>query len=56
MLRPEFSSYQEAYQLVTDYIEFYNKGRIHGSLYDFAPGEFRQQLAAGKLKPFIVKV
>lgn len=54
--RNEFASFQEAYQVVTDYIKFYNERRIHGSLYNFAPCEFRQLLAAGKLKPFIVKV
>jgi len=52
----EFVSYQEAYQLVNEYIQFYNERRIHGSLYDFAPCEFRRRLAAGQFKPFIVKV
>lgn len=54
--RYEFISYQEACQTVINYIQFYNERRIHGSLYDFAPHQFRQQLAAGQLKPFIVKV
>jgi putative transposase len=54
--RHEFLSYQEAYQFVNDYIRFYNERRIPGSLYDFAPCEFRQMLAIGQLKPFIVKV
>lgn len=54
--RHEFVSYQEAYELVGEYIQFYNERRIHGSLYDFAPCEFRQRLAAGQLKPFVVKV
>ena len=54
--RHEFSSYQEAYELVSEYIRFYNERRIHGSLYDFAPCEFRFKLAMGQLKPFIVKV
>jgi len=54
--RYEFSSYQEAYQIVIEYIQFYNERRIHGSLYDFSPCEFRQRLCTGELKPFIVKV
>lgn len=43
----EFESYQQAYQLVGEYILFYNERRIHGSLYDFSPCEFRRRLAAG---------
>jgi putative transposase len=54
--RHEFSSYQEAYQFVIEYIGFYNERRIHGSLYDYAPCEFRKMLVAGQVKPFIVKV
>lgn len=54
--RHEFSSYQEAYQFVIEYIQFYNERRIHGSLYDYAPCEFRKMLVAGQVKPFIVKV
>ncbi|MHB1256542.1 MAG: integrase core domain-containing protein [Dethiobacteraceae bacterium] len=52
----EFSSYQEACQTVINYIQFYNERRIHGSLYDYAPFEFRKLLAAGQINPFIVKV
>ena len=54
--RHEFSSYQEACQTVINYIQFYNERRIHGSLYDYAPFEFRKLLAAGQINPFIVKV
>ncbi len=43
--RHEFSSYQEACQTVINYIQFYNERRIHGSLYDYAPFEFRKLLA-----------
>ncbi|KUK52449.1 MAG: transposase [Desulfotomaculum sp. 46_296] len=52
----EFESYQQAYQFVSEYIQLYNERRIHGSLYNYAPYEFRQRLAAGQLKPFTVKV
>lgn len=54
--RNEYASYQDAYRIVTDYIQFYNKRRLHGSLYDLSPLEFINQLAAGQVKPFIVKV
>lgn len=54
--RYEFINYQEAYQVVTDYIQFYNQRRLHSSLYDLSPLEFVNQLAAGQVKPFIVKV
>ncbi|SFH42894.1 Integrase core domain-containing protein, partial [Desulfotomaculum arcticum] len=54
--RHEFVSYQDAYQVISDYIQFYNKRRMHGSLSDLSPLEFINELAAGKVKPFIVKV
>ncbi|WP_179233063.1 IS3 family transposase [Paenibacillus rigui] len=31
--RDEFGSYQEAYEVVTNYIRFYNERRMHGNLY-----------------------
>jgi putative transposase len=54
--RYEFSSYQEACQTVISYIQFYNERRIHGSLYNYSPYEFRKLSAAGQLSPIIVKV
>ncbi|MEW5952830.1 MAG: IS3 family transposase [Bacillota bacterium] len=45
--RYEFASYQEACQTVIEFIVFYNDRRIHGSLYDYSPSEFRKQLASG---------
>lgn len=54
--RYEFSSYQEAYEIVTGYIRFYNERRMHGSLYDLAPKEFRKALAAGEIQARAVKV
>lgn len=54
--RHELASYQDAYQIVTEYIDFYNKRRLHGSLYDLSPSEFIDQLTTGQVKPFIVKV
>lgn len=54
--RYEFISYQDAYKIVTDYIQFYNQRRLHGSLYDLSPLEFIKQIAVGRVKPFIVNV
>lgn len=54
--RQEFMSYQEAYEVVSQYIGFYNDRRMHGSLYDLAPEQYRVAMAAGEVKPLIVKV
>ena len=42
--RHEFESYRQAYETVTNYLLFYNQRRIHGSLYDLSPVEFKQAL------------
>ena len=52
----EIMSYQEAYEIVSDFIDFYNKRRIHCSLHNLSPVEFRNRLAAGQVKPLVVKV
>ncbi|MGN7472463.1 IS3 family transposase [Brevibacillus sp. SAFN-007a] len=54
--RHEFESYQQAYETVTNYLLFYNQRRIHGSLYDLSPVEFRQAVEEQRVKPFVVKV
>ncbi|MDQ6420512.1 integrase core domain-containing protein [Paenibacillus sp. LHD-117] len=54
--RHEFMSYQEAYDTVTKYIRFYNERRMHGSLYDQAPEQYRVAAATGEVEPLIVKV
>jgi len=38
--RYEFTTYAEAYEIVSDYLKFYNKIRIHGSVLDMAPEVF----------------
>ncbi|WP_051236262.1 integrase core domain-containing protein [Paenibacillus pinihumi] len=53
--RHEFYSYKEAYEVVTRYIRFYNERRMHGSLYDLAPKQFRQAVATQQVKAKIVK-
>lgn len=40
LARYEFMSYAEAYQVVTEFIRFYNERRIHSSICDLAPQEF----------------
>lgn len=54
--RYAFSSYQEAYEIVTNYICFYNERRIHGSLHDLAPKQFRQAVSMQQVKAKVVKV
>ena len=54
--RNEFATYQEAYQVVTDYIDFYNHRRIHGSLQDLSPVEFRKRVASNSIQAEVVKV
>lgn len=54
--RNEFSSYQEAYSTVTSYISFYNERRMHGSLYDLAPEQFRKAVAAQQVQALMIKV
>ncbi|QQE73200.1 IS3 family transposase [Brevibacillus composti] len=56
MQRNEFQSYQEAYEIVTNYLLFYNQRRIHGSLYDLSPVEFGKAFALQLITPFVVKV
>lgn len=36
----EFQSYAEAYEVVKEFVEFYNKIRIHSSLRFMSPNEF----------------
>lgn len=38
--RWEFTNYKEAYQIVNDFMNWYNNGRIHSSLRYLAPHEF----------------
>lgn len=52
----ELTSYQDAYKVVSEYIEFYNQRRIHGSLYDMSPTDFLKKYLAKQIKPFVVKV
>jgi putative transposase len=54
--RYEFQTYAEAYEAVSEYIQFYNERRIHGSLYDLSPVQFTEAMKAGTVRPLVVKV
>lgn len=56
LAKSEFETYQGAYEVVTDYILFYNHRRIHGSLYDLSPEQFIKAISSRAVKPFVIKV
>ncbi|GGB63940.1 integrase [Lentibacillus populi] len=47
MSRFEFETYGEAYEAITNFMDFYNNRRIHSSIRDLAPNEF-YKLQKGK--------
>ena len=50
----EFSTFQEAYGVIADYMVYYNERRRHGSLRNKSPKAFRALLDAGRIvaRPF----
>ena len=52
----EFTSYTEAYQVVTEFIDFYVNRYLHGSLNDMPPAEFHKKVVATGITPFEVTV
>ncbi|WP_242862487.1 IS3 family transposase [Clostridium tyrobutyricum] len=52
----EFQSYSEAYEIVNNFIDFYNKRRLHSSLKYMSPYEFHQLCSEGKLPNIKIKV
>ncbi|MFD2413216.1 IS3 family transposase [Paenibacillus rhizoplanae] len=46
-----FETFEEAYEAVAAYIEFYNERRFHGSLQRLSPKQYQAAWKAGKLKP-----
>jgi putative transposase len=52
----EFDNYQQAYQVVTEFIQYYNQRRIHGSLYDLAPYEYMDAIENRIVMPKETKV
>lgn len=51
----EFDNYRQTYEVVTEFIRYYNERRIHGSLYDMAPYEYREAVKQGVVQAKVVK-
>lgn len=47
--RYEFRTLEHAFQKVDEFITFYNKRRLHGSIKDLSPQEFLKQYKEGKI-------
>jgi len=54
--RNEFSSFKEAHQIVTEFIDFYVNRYLHGSLKDMPPAQFHELVINSGSSPFIIKV
>ena len=54
--RYDLGSYQEAYEVVSNYIDFYNHRRIHRSLFDMPPVEYRKANAEGIIVGKVVEL
>lgn len=55
-VRQEFETYQQAYEIVSDFIQDYNRVRIHGSICDLSPYEYMDAVRQGTVKPKEIKV
>ena len=51
-----FRDFKEAYTGTLNYIEFYHKHRLHGSLFYLPPYEFKEKRKKGFFKDFYVSV
>lgn len=49
--RNSFETYQQAFDSVDRYIQFYNSRRLHGSLNDLSPIEYLQKYLVGEIQP-----
>ncbi|WP_241675057.1 DDE-type integrase/transposase/recombinase [Paenibacillus luteus] len=54
--RHEFDTYPQAYEIVSQFIQDYNRIRLHGSIYDFSPYEYMEAVKNGTVQPKQVKV
>lgn len=54
--RYEFENYQQAYEVISGFIDNYNRERIHGSIYDMSPYEYRAAIQDGTVEPKVCKV
>ncbi|WP_368731561.1 integrase core domain-containing protein [Calderihabitans maritimus] len=51
----EFQSYAEAYQVVTEFIKYYNDTRIHSSINYLSPREFHKAFIQNSAKRSVIK-
>jgi putative transposase len=54
--RHEFETYQQVYEIVSQFIHDYNQQRIHGSIYDLSPYEYIEALKNNLVQPKHIKV
>ena len=54
--RHSFSSYAEAYEIVAEFVRFYNTRRIHGSIHGLAPIEYSKAVSQNTVKAIEVRV
>ncbi|TDF89436.1 hypothetical protein E1757_34770 [Paenibacillus piri] len=54
--RHELETYRQAYEIVCQFIQDYNRIRIHGSIYDFSPYEYMEAIKQGIVTPKQIKV
>jgi putative transposase len=51
-----FMSFEEAFAVLDQYMDFYNKRRIHTSLYGYSPVEFAEKLKKNEVTAFKIAV
>lgn len=51
-----FETFEEAYEAVTQYIEFYNERRFHGSLHRMSPKQYHEAWRAGTLEAVEIRL
>ena len=51
-----FRTFREAYEQTLEFIDFYHKKRLHGSLFHLPPFEFKKQLKKGLFQPISLSV
>ncbi|WP_330164576.1 IS3 family transposase [Paenibacillus validus] len=54
--RHEFETYPQAYEIVSQFIQDYNRIRIHGSIYDLSPYEYMEAVKQRTVTPKQIKV
>lgn len=49
-----FNNYHDVYEAVTNFVEFYNNRRLHGSIGKVSPINFIKKFEAGEIKNYVV--